>query len=571
MWAKIHSPTHRHAIYYEEILKADLEVVKWIRHGYELKLKSWPQPSYTRNNRSARDDPSFVWHEIRRLVLLGVMSEVEERPLVVNALSVVFSNKKRLVWDVRELNKLIDDEKLTLETLDDAAELLEKNYYGATSDLEAGYFQVGIAEEQKTLLGCAFENPATGKITYFVSNTMILGEKSAVHSFTRLVKPVVKQARLLGWKGVVYVDDFDHIGATKDDCLKSREILKNVASRAGWLFSEAKEREPSTCFRFLGYNLNTQTMKFEVPEDKLEKALHRLKVLLEAGLRPRTKITNRQLAKVVGLLCSFYRAYPGFARLMLRSCYATIELSSEQGGWDWPIHLSTEARTELAWWRENLKILNGGLMKQEVQELETNLYGDASGTGLYLYQEKPRRTLLSQPLKKEDQHKSSTHRELMVFRNYYRAEEAWALEGKTVTHHTDNRGTYYIVRFGSSHPELQELALQTFLACKEKNIKLKVEWKRRSELEMVDADEGSRGPWSEREEFTVDAATRELIREKFLPELDGMATWRNRITERYYSLAREEEAEGKNLFAQRLGNEIHWLHPHPGQLPKCLR
>ena len=223
-------------------------MVKWIRHGYELKLKSWPQPSYTRNNRSAREDPSFVWHEIRRLVLLGVMSEVEERPLVVNALSVVFSNKKRLVWDVRELNKLIDDEKLTLETLDDAAELLEKNYYGATSDLEAGYFQVGIAEEQKTLLGCAFENPATGKITYLVSNTMILGEKSAVHSFTRLVKPVVKQARLLGWKGVVYVDDFDHIGATKDDCLKSREILKNVASRAGWLFSEAKEREPSACF-----------------------------------------------------------------------------------------------------------------------------------------------------------------------------------------------------------------------------------------------------------------------------------------------------------------------------------
>ena len=546
-------------------------MVKWIRHGYELKLKSWPQPSYTRNNRSAREDPTFVWHEIRRLVLLGVMSEVEERPLVVNALSVVFSNKKRLVWDVRELNKLIDDEKLTLETLDDAAELLEKNYYGATSDLEAGYFQVGIAEEQKTLLGCAFENPATGKITYFVSNTMILGEKSAVHSFTRLVKPVVKQARLLGWKGVVYVDDFDHIGTTKDDCLKSREILKNVASRAGWLFSEAKEREPSTCFRFLGYILNTQTMKFEVPEDKLERALDRLKVLLEARVRPSTKITNRQLAKVVGLLCSFYRAYPGFARLMLRSCYATIELSSEQGGWDRPITLSTEARTELAWWRENLKILNGGPMKQEVQELETNLYGDASGIGLYLYQEKPRRTLLSQPLKEEDQHKSSTHRELMVFRNYYWSEEAWALEGKTVTHHTDNRGTYYIVKFGSSKPELQELALQTFLACKEKNIKLKVEWKRRSELEMVDADEGSRGPWSEREEFTVDAATRELIREKFLPELDGMATWQNRITERYYSLAREEEAEGKNLFAQRLGNEIHWLHPHPGQLLKCLR
>ena len=69
----------------------------------------------------------------------------------------------------------------------------------------------------------------------------------------------------------------------------------------------------------------------------------------------------------------------------------------------------------------------------------------------------------------------------------------------------------------------------------------------------------------------MDSNTREVIRKKFLPELDCMATWQNSITRRYFSLAREEEAEGKNLFAQRLGNEIHWLHPHPGQLLKCLR
>ena len=50
-----------------------------------------------------------------------------------------------------------------------------------------------------------------------------------------------------------------------------------------------------------------------------------------------------------------------------------------------------------------------------------------------------------------------------------------------------------------------------------------------------------------------------------------MATRLNRITRRYFSLAREEEAEGRNLFAQRLGNEIYWLHPHPGQLLRCLR
>ena len=140
-----------------------------------------------------------------------------------------------------------------------------------------------------------------------------------------------------------------------------------------------------------------------------------------------------------------------------------------------------------------------------------------------------------------------------------------------MTHYTDNKGTYYVVRGGSSLPELQALALQIFLACQKKSIKLRVEWKRRSEEEMEAADEGSRGPWKEREEFTVDKATRDLIRKKVLPDLDCMATRLNRVTRRYFSLAREEEAEGRNLFAQRLGNEIHWLHPNPGQLLRCLR
>ena len=132
-----------HATFYENVLKADLEVVKWVRFGYELNLTEWPKSSYLENNKSALNEPEFVWNELRRMCKLGVMSEVQEMPHVVNPLSVVYSNKKRLVWDARELNKLIDADRLPLETLDDMVELLEKNFYGGTSDLEAGYFQVG--------------------------------------------------------------------------------------------------------------------------------------------------------------------------------------------------------------------------------------------------------------------------------------------------------------------------------------------------------------------------------------------------------------------------------------------
>ena len=55
----------RHPALYVQI-GADLEVVKWLRNGYELKLKRWPQDSVTKNSRSEMEDPHFVWHELRR-------------------------------------------------------------------------------------------------------------------------------------------------------------------------------------------------------------------------------------------------------------------------------------------------------------------------------------------------------------------------------------------------------------------------------------------------------------------------------------------------------------------------
>ena len=60
--------------------------MRWVWHGYELNLSSWPQPSYTKNNKSALQEPDFIWNELRRVCLLVIMTEVEEKPHVVNAL-----------------------------------------------------------------------------------------------------------------------------------------------------------------------------------------------------------------------------------------------------------------------------------------------------------------------------------------------------------------------------------------------------------------------------------------------------------------------------------------------------
>ena len=92
---------------HEEYAKLGAEpyVVETVRGGYRLEFVEPPPPSYTRNNKSALEDPSFVKAELVRLEQLGCLRRVQERPFITLPLSLVFSGKLRLVVDAsRGLN-----------------------------------------------------------------------------------------------------------------------------------------------------------------------------------------------------------------------------------------------------------------------------------------------------------------------------------------------------------------------------------------------------------------------------------------------------------------------------------
>ena len=64
-----------------------------VTNGYKLPFKVVPESAELKNNKSARSNPSFVETEIVSLVKKGVMSEVLEKPHVVNPLTVTYSRK----------------------------------------------------------------------------------------------------------------------------------------------------------------------------------------------------------------------------------------------------------------------------------------------------------------------------------------------------------------------------------------------------------------------------------------------------------------------------------------------
>ena len=69
---------------------------------------------------------------------------------------------------------------------------------------------------------------------------------------------------------------------------------------------------------------------------------------------------------------------------------------------------------------------------------------------------------------------------------------------------TDNLYARQIVKKGSPKKDLAEMSRGIFLACREMNIKLIVNWESREAEVMQEVDLGSRGPWILMDEFQMD-------------------------------------------------------------------
>ena len=86
-------------------IRASEYVLGIIENGYKLPFKTEPELAVLQNNKSARENGSFVSDEIAKLVDKGCVSQVISAPYVVNPLTVAENKtgKQRLVLDCRHL------------------------------------------------------------------------------------------------------------------------------------------------------------------------------------------------------------------------------------------------------------------------------------------------------------------------------------------------------------------------------------------------------------------------------------------------------------------------------------
>jgi hypothetical protein len=170
---------------------------------------------------------------------------------------------------------------VVLQDLDRIAEQVREGWWYSADDLDSGYWQVKIHEDDVENLGCSAVDPATGKVHYFVWLVLVLGLSDAVRLFTDITAPLVTYCRSrFGLKLSIYIDDLWNGGPTYAAACWNRRLGNGVFLKSGWLFRDTKGRVPSQQQVYLGFIVDTVAMKFRITPDRLEVTMSFLDFLL---------------------------------------------------------------------------------------------------------------------------------------------------------------------------------------------------------------------------------------------------------------------------------------------------
>lgn len=182
-------------------------IIDTIQDGYKIPFYSLPQQSFSHNNKSALQEDVFVQGAIMELLENGLISEQNTEFLVTNPLSVSVnsSGKRRLILDLREVNKHVWKQSVKYDDIRTALMYTNKNSWCFKFDITSAYHHVDIFPDHRKYLGFSWKFGVQDR--YFCFNVLPFGLTSAPYIFTKLTRSLVKKWRREGKTVLMYLDD----------------------------------------------------------------------------------------------------------------------------------------------------------------------------------------------------------------------------------------------------------------------------------------------------------------------------------------------------------------------------
>ena len=188
-----------------------------------------------------------------------------------------------------------------MDDLNHVKDVLKQGDWMMVNDLDSGYCQVPVCKDSWQYLGVHFIED-DGSVTFWTWRVLVLGIIDANNIFTRLLAPLIAKLRSEGIRGLIYIDNLFLTAATKQLAHEHSKRAFELFAWCGWKFNQTKSSgEPLQVVRFLGLDIDSRDLSFNIPENKLREIRKMLGKLKNRGVHA---VHVKQLAKAVGTLQS---------------------------------------------------------------------------------------------------------------------------------------------------------------------------------------------------------------------------------------------------------------------------
>lgn len=296
-------------------------------------------------------DPSHVDvidKEVQKLIDRGFVSEIcAGFKFISNVFVVPKSNGKfRLIIDLSPLNVYIKKEHFKMDNLEVAAGLMFPGAFMASIDLKDAYYTLPIRERDKPFVCFQW-----GEKKYMF-HVMPFGLTSAPRLFTKAMKTPLAVLRQRGLRIFGYIDDLFILADNKEDCEYSVKVTCDLLQSLGFFINvEKSSLSPSNSLQFLGFVLDTDSMRIFPTLEKVQKTKDLLMTISQPG---RFKI--RTVASLVGVLNDLTKGVDyGLAHIkdLEREKNLALEVAGDRG-FEGKMSIAQPGRLNMLWWFQNL-------------------------------------------------------------------------------------------------------------------------------------------------------------------------------------------------------------------------
>ena len=321
--------------------------------------------------RRKRDEP-HMHAVIENLMSLGAIKEVNacKNQFISSYFLVQKTNGKyRFVLNLKNLNKFISTSHFKMEDIRTALKLITEGCYMTSMDLKDAYFMISVHKDSRKFLRFIWE----GKI--FEYQCIPFGLNVAPWLYTKIMKPVINHLREKQFISVVYLDDWLCLGRSYDECLKNTNETRQILEELGFILNYDKcEFTPKLKCQFLGFVLNSEMMRIELPESKKLQILNFIR-----NLRNKKVCRIREFASLVGCItaaCPAVRYGWLYSKNLERVKY--LELRKNNDDYDALMRVPRSLASDFDWWEE--KIVEAFNPIRQCNFV-TEIFSDASRTG----------------------------------------------------------------------------------------------------------------------------------------------------------------------------------------------